>query len=158
MEVKAILLEVSLMNFILGISKEFKWKVKVVLLELSLGKFNLWIPNEIKWKVKGALIKVSLMNFILQMEGKSGVTRSVIEELHSCHSQWDQMEAGSMVLLKVSSMNLILGMSKEIKWKVKVRLLEVSLMNLILGIYKEIKWKVKAWFYSKYHWWTSFLR
>ena len=42
-------------------------------------------------------------------------------------------------------MNLILGISKEIKWKEKGVLLEVSLMNLILGISKEIKWKVKAW-------------
>ena len=32
--VKVTLLEVSLMNFILGISKEIKWKVKVVLIEV----------------------------------------------------------------------------------------------------------------------------
>ena len=31
-KVKVVLLEGSLMNFILGISKEMKWKVKVVLL------------------------------------------------------------------------------------------------------------------------------
>ena len=59
------------------------------------------------------------------------------------------MEAESMVFLKVSSMNLILGISKEIKCKVKVVLLEVSLMNFILRRSKEIKWKVKAWSYSK---------
>ena len=35
------------------------------------------------------------------MEDESGVTPSIIDEIHSCHSQWDQMEAGSMVLLKV---------------------------------------------------------
>ena len=34
LKVKKALLEVSLMNFILGISKQFKWKVKVVLLEV----------------------------------------------------------------------------------------------------------------------------
>ena len=44
-----------------------------------------------------------------------------------------------MMLLKVSAMKLILGMSKEIKWKLKVGLLEVSLMNFILGISNEIK-------------------
>ena len=61
------------------------------------------------------------------------------------------MEAENMVLLQVSSMNLILGKSKEIKWNVKVVLLEVLLINFILGIFKEIKWKVKERCYSKYH-------
>ena len=56
------------------------------------------------------------------------------------------MEGEKKVLLEVSSMNLIpiLGMSKDIKWKVKVVLLEVSLMNFILRIFKAIKWKVKV--------------
>ena len=85
------------------------------------------------------------------MEGESGVTRSIIDELHFSDIQGDQIEAESMVLLEVSSMKLILPMSKEIKWKVKVVLLEVLLMNFIFGISKEIKWKVKAWCYSKYH-------
>ena len=62
-----------------------------------------------------------------EMEAGSGVTPSIIDELHSCDIQGDQMEGDSVVLLEVSSMNLILGMSKEIKWK------------------------VKAWCYSKYH-------
>ena len=57
------------------------------------------------------------------MEGESGVTRSIIDEFHSWNIQVDQMEGESMALLKVSSMNLILVMSKEIKWKVKVVLL-----------------------------------
>ena len=48
------------------------------------------------------------------------------------------MEGKSMLLLKVSSTNLILALSNEIKWKVKVVLLEVSLKNCILGIAKEI--------------------
>ena len=53
------------------------------------------------------------------------------------------MEGEKVVLLEVSSMNLIpfFGMSKEIKWKVKVVLLEVSLMNFILGRCKETQWK-----------------
>ena len=49
------------------------------------------------------------------MEGESGVTRSMIDEL-------------------------FLGISKEIKMKGKVLLLEVSLMNFIIGISKEMKW------------------
>ena len=35
------------------------------------------------------------------------------------------MEGESMVILEVSSMNLILGISKEFIWKVKVVLLEI---------------------------------
>ena len=42
-----------------------KRKVKVVLLEVSLMNFSLGISKEIKWKVKVVLLKVSLMNFIL---------------------------------------------------------------------------------------------
>ena len=88
-----------------------------------------------------------------EMEGENGVTRWIIDELHSLDIQGDQMEGSKKVLLEVSSMNLIaiLWMSKEIKWKVKVVLLEDSLMNFILGISQETKWKVKAWCYSKYH-------
>ena len=47
-----------------------------------------------------------------QMVGESGVTRSVIDELHSWDFQGDQLKGKSMVLLEVSSMNLIPGMSK----------------------------------------------
>ena len=58
-----------------------------------------------------------------QMEGESGLTRSILDELHSWHIEGDQMEIESMVLFEVSSMKLILGMSEEIKWKMKVMLL-----------------------------------
>ena len=51
-----------------------------------------------------------------------------------------------MVLLELSMINFNVGISKEIKWKVKVVLQEVSLMNFNLGISKEIKWKVKVVF------------
>ena len=61
------------------------------------------------------------------MEGESGVTRSMIDELNPWDVKGDEMEAESMVLL------------------------DVSLINFIFGISKEIKWKVKAWYYSKYH-------
>ena len=77
------------------------------------------------------------------MEGENGVTRSIIGAFHSVEIQGDPMEGEKVVLLEVSSMNLIpfFGMSKEIKWKVKVVLLEVSLMNFILGRCKETQWK-----------------
>ena len=42
------------------------------------------------------------------MEGKSGLTRSVIDELHSCDIQGYQMEGERMVFLEVSLMNCIL--------------------------------------------------
>ena len=83
------------MHFILVISNEIKWKVKVVLLEVSLMNFILLISKEIKRKVKGLLFEVSLMNFILgiskedQMEGESGLTRSIIDERHSSGIQRD---------------------------------------------------------------------
>ena len=83
------------------------------------------------------------------MEGEGGVSRSIITELHSSDIQRDEIEGEIKVLLEVSSMNLILGMSQEIKSKSKVVLLEVSLMNFFLWIPKEIKWKVKAWCFSK---------
>ena len=62
-KVKLAIPEVSMMNFILGISKEIKWKVQVVLLEVSLINIILQISNEIKWKLKVVLLKVSFMNF-----------------------------------------------------------------------------------------------
>ena len=55
------------------------------------------------------------------MEDESGVTRSIIDEFHFWDIQEDQIEVESMVLLEVSSMNFILGISKQIKWKVKGR-------------------------------------
>ena len=61
------------------------------------------------------------------MDGSSDVTVSIIDELHSWAIQGDQIEGESMVLH------------------------EVSLMNLILRISKEMKWKGKACSYSKYH-------
>ena len=54
------------------------------------------------------------------MEVERGLTRSIIDKLHSWDIQGDHMEEKSMVIPKVSSMNFILWLSKEIKWKVKV--------------------------------------
>ena len=59
------------------------------------------------------------------MGGESGVTRSIVDELHSWDVQGDQREGERMVLLELSLMKLILGMSKKIKWKAKVMLVEV---------------------------------
>ena len=51
------------------------------------------------------------------MECESGVTRSIIDELHSWDIEGDEMEGESMVLLERSLMDLILQVSLEIKWK-----------------------------------------
>ena len=67
------------------------------------------------------------------MEGGSGVTRSIFDELHSWDMQRDQME-GESAVLEVSLMNFIDRISNEIKWKLKVVLFEVSLMNFIFRI------------------------
>ena len=46
------------------------------------------------------------------MEIEIGVTRSIIDELHSSDIQRDQMEGESIVLLEGSLMNFVLGISK----------------------------------------------
>ena len=61
----------------------------------------------------------------IQRERESGVTRSTIDELHSWDIQGDQMEGESIVLLEVSLMNFILRIANEIKKKVKVVVLKV---------------------------------
>ena len=74
-----------------------------------------------------------------QMDGESGVTRSVIDELLCLEIQGDQIEGERSV---TRSINDEFHSSDMTKWKVKVVLLEVSLMKFILEISKEIKWKV----------------
>ena len=76
------LLKVSLMKFILRISNEIKWKVKVDLLEGSLKLFF--------WDIQGD-----------QIEGETGVSRSIIDELHSRDIQGDQMEGESGVTANI---------------------------------------------------------
>ena len=70
------------------------------------------------------------------MECENGVTRSIIDELHSLDIKGEQMEGQRMMLLEVSSMilNPVHGMCKEIKWKMRVVSLELSLMNFVLQI------------------------
>ena len=48
------------------------------------------------------------------MEGEIGVTRIIIDELHSSDIQGEQMEV-KVVLLEVSLINFFVGISKEIK-------------------------------------------
>ena len=67
------------------------------------------------------------------MEAESGVTRNIIDDLHSPDIQGDQMEGESFFSRSIID-ELHSSISKEIKWKVKMVLLEVSLMNFILGI------------------------
>ena len=66
-----------------------KWKVKVVFLEVSLMTFILRISKEIKYEVEGCVTR-SIIDQLHssdierdQMEGESGVTRSIIDEIHS---------------------------------------------------------------------------
>ena len=77
------------------------------------------------------------------MEGESGVTRSIFDELNSSDIQGDQMECEGRVF-DVSLMNFIVPISNEIKCKVKGVLLEISLIKLFFGISKKIKLKVKV--------------
>ena len=70
------------------------------------------------------------------MEGESGVTRSIIDELHSLDIQGDQI-VGENGFTRIIIDEL--HSSDMIKWNVKLVLLEVSLMILILRMSKEIK-------------------
>ena len=51
----------------------------------------------------------------IQREGESGVTRSINEEFQSWEIQGDEMEGESILLLEVSLTNFILWISNEIK-------------------------------------------
>ena len=68
-----------------------------------------------------------------QMESESGVNRRIIDELYSWDIQGDQMERESGVSRSIID-EFILRIPQEIKGKVKVMLLEVSLMKFIVGI------------------------
>ena len=78
-----------------------------------------------------------------QKEGESGVTRNIIDDHHSSDIERDQMESESGINRSVIDelhSSGILGIWKEIKWKVKVILLEVSLLTFFFRISEEIKW------------------
>ena len=57
------------------------------------------------------------------MKGEGGVTRSIIDKLHSSNIQGDQMEGESGLTRSIIDE---LHSSDMFKWKVKVVLLEVS--------------------------------
>ena len=68
-----------------------------------------------------------------QIEGQKGVTPIIVDEFNFSDIQQDQIEGESGVSRDIVD-ELHSGISKDIKWKVKVVLLELSLMNFILGI------------------------
>ena len=77
------------------------------------------------------------MNFILgniegdQLEDESGVTESIIDELHCWDIQGDQKKGeGGFTRSIIDDLHS----SGMVKWKVKVVLLEVSMMDFILRI------------------------
>ena len=71
-----------------------------------------------------------------QREGESGVIRSITDDLHSSNVQKDQIEGESGVTRTIIDE---LRSSDMIKWKVKLMLLEVSLMIFILRMLNKIK-------------------
>ena len=71
-----------------------------------------------------------------QMEGESGVSQSIIDELRSSEIQRDEMQGERSVTRSIIDE---LHSSDMVKRKVKVVLLEVSLIKFILQISKESK-------------------
>ena len=67
----------------------------------------------------------------------------MIDELDSSDIQAHQLEGEGAVIRSIID-EIVLRISNEIKWKVKMVLLEVILMNFILRISNKIKWKIKV--------------
>ena len=72
------------------------------------------------------------------MEGESGVTRSIIDELHSSDIEGDQMEGERGVTRSIIH-ELQSWDNQRDQMELKDLLLEASLMNFILAISKQIK-------------------
>ena len=70
--------------------QDIKRKLEVGLLEVPLMNFVLPIFKEIKWQVKVVLLED-------EMEGKRGVSRSIIDEIHSWDIEGNQMEGESCI-------------------------------------------------------------
>ena len=83
------------------------------------------------------------------MDGESGVTQTIIDELHSWDIERDQWKV-KVVLLEVSLMNIILQISNEIKWKLQVVLPEVFMINFFFGYPTRSSGRGK-WCYLKYY-------
>ena len=75
------------------------------------------------------------------MKGENSVIQRIIDEFLSWDIQGDQKEGETSVTRSIIEK---LHSSDLVKSKVKVMLLEVSLMKFILGISKEITRKVKV--------------
>ena len=97
---KKVLLEGSLINFILEISQEIKWYESDVTRSI-IDELIFRISKDIKEKVKVVLLDISLINFIF------GTTKEIKGKV-------------KVVLIEVSLINVIIRISKEIKWNVKV--------------------------------------
>ena len=78
-----------------------------------------------------------------QMEGESGVTRSMIDELNSSDIQRDLMEGESGVTRSIID-EVVSSDIQGDQMEGEMVLFEVSLMNFILRISNEIKWMVKV--------------
>ena len=85
------------------------------------------------------------------MDGEKGVTGSIVDDLHSWDIKGDQMEAGSSVSGSIICDTHSTDIQRDQMEGESMVLLEGSSMNFILGLSNEIKWKVKAWLYSKDH-------
>ena len=91
------------MNIILRVSEEIKQKLKVVFRELSLMLLNSSDIQEDQMEGESGVtqsITEELHSSDIQgdqKEGEGGVTRSTIDELYSWDIQEDQMEGGSGV-------------------------------------------------------------
>ena len=75
-----------------------------------------------------------------QNEGESGVNRSIIDDLYFWDIQRSQIECESGVIRSIIDQ---LHSTDMVKWTAKVVLIVVSLLNFIRMISKEIKMKVK---------------
>ena len=85
------------------------------------------------------------------MEGESGVTGSIIDEVHSSDILSDQIEGESGVIRSIIDELPCSDMQGDLMKSESMVLHEVSLMKFILRISKERKWKAKACCYSKYY-------
>ena len=85
----------------------------------------------------------SLDNHRDQMEDESGVSRSIFDELHSSDIQGDQMAGDSGVTRSIIDELHSWDIEGD-QMVVKEVLLEVSLINFILSISNEIKGKMKV--------------
>ena len=78
-----------------------------------------------------------------QMEGKTGLSRSIIDENHSSDIRGDQMEGEIGVPRRIIDEIHSSDIQRD-QMEGESVLLEISLKIFILRLSKEIKWKVKV--------------